>query len=122
MSETEDFIRGDMKEEFKKVMVSPEAVVNFSKAINEITKIGMKLPISWEALAGNPRKGHYVPVGVKWIQWVGWASGLALFKVWRALEKTLDKSRHFSGVSGYEWEDAEYQEFSQRRKWVEDEG
>lgn len=86
-----------------------------------IKKVGFKVPISWEALFGSERKGHYEPVGVKWIQWVTWVIGFIVFKAWAGLEKALDKSRHFQGVSGYEWDEAEYRPFKQKTRWVSDE-
>lgn len=87
----------------------------------DVKKYGMKIPFTWEALLDNPRNGHYEPTGIKWIQWIGWAYGLVLYKVWRGLEHLLNKSRHFEGVGGRDWEEAEYREFSRKRRWVEDE-
>lgn len=117
---TEDIWR-KLAEELKATAISGEAIENFGSSILNVQKAGMKIPFSWEALVQNPRNGHYEPVGIKWVQWLGWFAGLTLFKAWRGVEKLLHRSRHFEGVSGYEWEDAEYREFRQKRKWVEDE-
>jgi len=87
----------------------------------EIKKYGMKIPFTWEALADNPRNGHYEPTGVKWVQWIGWAWGLLLFKSWVFLNKKLDKSRFFYDGLGRDWDDPEYREFTQKQRWVEDE-
>lgn len=95
-------------------------IKNLGTSILNVQKVGMKIPISWEQFVDNPCQGHYEPVGIKWIQWITWAIGFVVFKVWVGLEKVLDRSRHFQGVSGYEWEEAEYRPFKQKRKWVED--
>lgn len=103
---------------------NPVLVNHLSKKINDLTleKRGMKLPMSWEAIyRTDSRRGVYVPVGNKFLQRIEWVYGLVLYKTWRWLEKRLDKIRHFHGVSGYEWEDAEYREFKQKTKWVETE-
>lgn len=42
-------------------------------------------------------------------------------RLWTALEKVLRKFRHFEGVSGYEWDEAEYRKFEQKTVWVADE-
>lgn len=86
-----------------------------------LRKVGGKFPFSWEQLVDNPRKGHYEPVGIKWIQWLVWALGLVVFKLWIGTERLLRKFRHFQGVSGYEWDEAEYRPFKQKTRWVEDE-
>jgi hypothetical protein len=116
-----DFIKSFSEEMMKAAKMTGEDIANLSNSIKEVHKVGIRVPFSWEALVDNPRNGHYEPTGVKWVQWIGWAYGLVLYKAWRLLERRLDKIRHFEGVSGYEWDDAEYREFSQKRKWVEDE-
>lgn len=112
----------DFAKKLREATPTPEDIQNLFNSINNVTKAGMNISMSWEALAGNKRTGHYEPYGVKWVQWVGWAAGFVLFWLWRSLEKILDKSRHFHGVSGYEWDDAEYRPFSPKTRWVDDEG
>lgn len=85
-----------------------------------VQKIGMKLPFSWESVAPRKPEGHYGPTGNKTLQRIGWLWGLLRFKAYRKLESSLDKSRHFEGVGGYDWEEAEYREFKQKTKWVEE--
>lgn len=80
----------------------------------------MKIPFSWEQFADNPRQGHYEPVGIKWVQWLVWALGFVVFKIWVGTENLLRKFRHYEGVFGYEWEEAEYRPFKQKDRWVED--
>lgn len=87
----------------------------------KILKHGMLMRFSWEGLVGETRRGVYVPTGNKFLQQLEWAYGLVLYKIWRWLEKRLEKNRSFSAVSGYEWEDAEYRDFEQKTKWVETE-
>jgi|SRR6185437_5725531 len=122
-----DNVYKDLQERLSKMYETtgnPALVNHLSKKINDLTieKRGVKLPMSWEALhRTESRYGTYVPTGNKLLQRVHWAYGLALYKTWRWLEKRLDKNRHFHGVSGYEWEDAEYRKFKQATKWVETE-
>jgi hypothetical protein len=116
-----DFMKSFSEEMMKAAKMTGGDIANLSNSIKEVHKVGVKVPFSWEYLVDNPRNGHYEPTGIKWVQWIGWAYGLVLYKAWRLLERRLDKIRHFEGVSGYEWDDAEYREFSQKRKWVEDE-
>lgn len=101
--------------------VMKDQTTDLAETLTKIHKAGMRLPMSWEALAGETRRGVYVPTGNKFIQRIEWAYGLVLYKTWRWLEKRLDNNRHFYGVSGYEWEDAEYRDFEQKTKWVETE-
>lgn len=101
--------------------ITEEDIKGLSDSILNVHKHGMKLPMSWEALAGSQRKGHYEPVGNKNTQWVSWWFGKQVFRFWQFVERRLQMFRHYEGVSGYEWEDAEYRKFSQKRKWVEDE-
>lgn len=83
-----------------------------------IHKVGMTLPVSFERfLEYEPRKGSYVPTGSRLAQKTGWLWGLLKYKLWRKLEKSLEKSRHFHGISGYEWDDATYSDFKQERVW-----
>lgn len=98
-----------------------EDVKGLSSSTKKVHKYGMKLPMTWEAVAGSQRKGHYEPTGNKYTQWLSWWVGKQVFRFWQFVERRLSKFRHYESVSGYEWEDAEYREFSQKRKWVEDE-
>lgn len=87
-----------------------------------VHKIGMTIPVSFERfMEYEPRKGSYVPTGNKLVQKIGWLWGLVKYKLWRGLEKSLEKSRHFHGVSGYEWDDATYAEFEQKKVWRDEE-
>lgn len=90
-------------------------------AFLNVHKAGMKLLFSWEQFTDNPRQGHYEPAGIKWVQWLVWALGLVVFKLWAGTETVLRRFRHFQGVSGYEWEEAEYRPFKQKTRWVEGE-
>ena len=103
----------------KATMMTEEDIANLSTSIKEIYKVGMKLPFTWEAIVDNPRNGHYEPVGIKWVQWIGWWFGKQLFRHWKFVERRLRKFRHFKGVGGYDWEDAEYRDFEQRKEWVQ---
>lgn len=85
-----------------------------------IVKHGFLQDFSWEALTNDTRKGEYVPAGNKTLQRIGWFWGLLKYKAYRKLESSLEKSRHFQGVGGYDWEEAEYREFKQKTKWVEE--
>ena len=96
-------------------------IENLGTALLNVQKVGMKIPFSWEYIADNPRQGNYEPAGIKWVQWLVWALGLVVFKLWIGAEKLLRKFRHFQGVSGYEWEGAEYNPFKQKERWVEGE-
>lgn len=89
--------------------------------MESIKKLGVRIPLTWEAIANPRRNGHFENTGVKWIQWLTWLLGLVVFKAWIGLEKALRKFRHFEGVSGYDWEEAEYSQFEQKQKWVSDE-
>lgn len=101
--------------------MTEEDLKGLSNSILKIHKAGMKLPMSWEALVGSERKGRYEPVGNKYTQWVSWWVGKQVFRFWQFVERRLQRFRHYESVSGYEWEDAEYRKFSQKREWVEDE-
>lgn len=92
-----------------------------SEGFNSVSKAGMKISITWEALQDNPRIGRYEPTGVKWVQWLIWAYGLVIFKAWTFLNKRLDKSRFFYDGLGRDWDEPAYREFSQKKRWVEDE-
>lgn len=100
--------------------MTEEDLKGLSDSILNVHKYGMKLPMSWEALAGSQRKGHYEPTGNKYAQRVSWWIGKQVFRFWKFVERRLQMFRHYEGVSGYEWDDAEYRKFSQKRKWVED--
>lgn len=86
----------------------------------KIHKVGMRIPITWEAIAEHPRTGSYEPTGNKYTQWLAWWFGKQLYRYWRAVERRLTKFRHFEGVGGYDWEDAEYRDFEQRKEWVDE--
>lgn len=86
-----------------------------------IRKVGMRLPMTWEALVKDTRKGEYVPVGNKHIQKLDWWLGKQLFRLYRATERRLQKFRHYREVSGYDYEEAEYREFEQKKVWREEE-
>lgn len=100
--------------------MNSEDIKGLSDSILSVHKHGMKLPMSWEALVGSERKGHYEPTGNKYTQWLSWWFGKQVFRFWQFTERRLQRFRHYEGVSGYEWEDGEYRKFSQKRKWVED--
>lgn len=85
-----------------------------------IHKVGMKLPMTWEALVADTRKGEYVPVGNKYLQKLDWWLGKQLFRFYQATERRLQKFRHYREVSGYDYEEAEYREFEQKRVWREE--
>ncbi len=86
-----------------------------------IKKVGIKMPFSWEALYGSERKGHYEPVGVKWVQYLRYLVDKGKFQVYRWLERSLHNSRHFIGPGGYDWDEADFKPFKQRMRWVSDE-
>ena len=121
IEEGDKYPKIDWGEFFKATAVSVEDIQNLGDSINSIHKVGMKIPFSWEQFVDNPRQGHYEPVGIKWVQWLVWALGLVVFKIWVGTETVLRKFWHFQGVSGYEWEEAEYRPFKQKERWVEDE-
>lgn len=100
--------------------MTEEDIKGLSDSITEVHKFGMKIPMSWESVAGSQRKGHYEPTGNKYSQWLSWWVGKQVFRFWQFVERRLSKFRHYESVGGYDWEDAEYREFSQKRKWVED--
>lgn len=102
--------------------VTEDDIENLGTAFLNVQKAGVKIPFSWEYFVDNSRQGHYEPVGIKWIQWLVWALGFVVFKIWVGTEKLLRKFRHFQGVSGYEWDEAEYRPFKQKTRWVEDDG
>lgn len=114
-----DFFR-ELYRDMTPPKMTDEDIKGLSDSITKIYKVGMKLPMSWEALAGSQRKGHYEPVGNKYTQWLSWWIGKQVYRFWKFVERRLSKFRHYESVSGYEWEDAEYREFEQKRKWVED--
>lgn len=118
----EDILKGYLSEMFTNSFagMTDEDIKGLDDSITKVHKIGMRIPISWEALTGSQRKGHYEPVGNKYTQWLSWWIGKQVFRFWQFVERRLSKFRHYESVSGYEWEDAEYREFSQKRKWVED--
>ncbi len=115
----EDYLQ-KIYESLERSLSNAEDVANLGQPVTTVTKVGVKLPMSWEDLAGSQRKGHYEPVGNKYTQWVSWWSGKQVFRFWQFIERCLSKFRHYESVGGYEWEDAEYREFKQERKWVED--
>ena len=100
--------------------MTEEDIKGLSDSITKVHKVGIKIPMSWEALAGSQRKGHYEPTGNKYTQRVSWWIGKQVFRLWQIVERRLQRFRHYRGVSGYDWEEAEYRKFSQKRKWVED--
>lgn len=114
-----DFFR-ELYRDMAPPKMTEEDIKGLSDSITKVHKFGMKIPMSWEALAGSQRKGHYEPVGNKHTQWLSWWVGKQVFRFWQFVERRLSKFRHYESVSGYDWEDAEYREFSQKRKWVED--
>lgn len=71
----------------------------------------------WDQIANRP--GHSEPVGNGFVQRLVWLYYRVLFAAYRALENRLNQSRHFSGPSGYDWEDAEFQKFKQRTRWID---
>lgn len=100
--------------------LSEEAEKEAAESYNRVTKAGATVPMSWEALVGSDRKGHYEQVGNKYTQWLAWWFGKQVFRFWQFTESRLRKFRHFEGVGGYDWEEAEYQEFKQKTRWIED--
>lgn len=108
-----------MNEAFEESYGEPQ---NLSKpsAFGHIEKHGLKIGFSLESVL-RERKGHWEPVGVKWVQRIGWLWGLLLFKAYTRLEKSLKKTRHFNEVSGYDYEEAYYKPFKQKTKWIKDE-
>jgi hypothetical protein len=121
---TEEFFSGlynnQIRDSLKQIMMTEEDLKNLGESINKIAKVGFSMPMSWEALAGSQRKGHYEPVGNKYTQWLAWWFGKQVFRFWQFTESRLRKFRHFEGVVGYDWEEAEYRPFKQKRRWVED--
>ena len=89
----------------------------------QVKKYGMYVPITFEQLLNTNRSQdrELVPTGNKTLQRIEWFIGLLKYKLWRKLEKSLEKHRAFSGVGGYDWEDATYSEFKQRTKFVDKE-
>lgn len=118
-------VGSDFFQDLYKALVIPrvteEDIKRLSDSITETHKIGMKHRMTWEALVGSQRKGHYEPVGNKYTQWMSWWIGKQVFRFWQFVERRLNKFHHYESVSGYEWDDAEYREFEQKRKWVEGE-
>lgn len=100
--------------------LSEEAEKEAAESYNKVTKAGFTVPMSWEALTRSQRNGRYEPVGNKYTQWLAWWLGKQVFRFWQFTESRLQKFRHFEGVWGYEWEAAEYREFKQKTRWVED--
>lgn len=123
---TDDFIKNLTKAMNDELMKSYGEPTSFKLPEEEpypevtLKKAGMELPFTWEALTKDTRKGEYVPTGNKTLQRIGWLWGLLKYKAYRKLESSLEKSRHFQGVGGYDWEEAEYREFKQEMKWVEE--
>lgn len=101
--------------------MTDEDIQGLSDSIQDVRKVGVKLPMTWEALAESQRKGHYEPVGNKYTQWAGWWIGKQVFRFWQFVERRLQRFRHYREVSGYDWEEAEYRGFEQRTQWVENE-
>lgn len=112
----------DFAKKMREASPTPEDIQNLSNSINNVIKAGVNISMTWEALAGNKRTGHYEPYGVKWVQWIGWAYGLALFKIWSYLGNKLDSSRFFDDGLGRDWDEPEYRPFTQKTRWVDDEG
>lgn len=81
-----------------------------------IEKRGFTLGFSWEMLA--PADGHSEPIGLAWLQRIGWVYYLVVWGIYRGVKRHLERSRHYVGVSGYEWEPEEFRRFTQRTKWV----
>jgi len=86
----------------------------------KIEKRGMKIPMSWEQVVGSKRKGEYVPVGNRYAQLVSWWAGKQLFRIYQLTERRLQRFRAYREVSGYDYEEAYYDDFKQERKWVDD--
>lgn len=80
-------------------------------------KVGMKMPVCYETIKVT---GKSVYVGNKTLQKIGWYWGLLKYKALCALEKNLEKCRHYQAVSGYDYEPASYSGFRQKTKWVEE--
>ena len=91
-----------------------------NSSFGHVEKRGVKMGFSWESVVPGP-KGHYEPIGIKWVQKIGWLWGLLLFKAHSKLEKSLNKTRHFNEVSGYDYDEASYDDFEQKTKWIKDE-
>lgn len=85
---------------------------------NRIFKQGYALGFSWEALA--ERKGHSEPVGVRWVQWIGYALTVPVFHFSKWLTGLVERSRHVSGAFGYDYVESEIRPFSQKTRWVDD--
>lgn len=86
-----------------------------------IKKVGFTIPITMEALLGyTPPKGRFEPVGNKTAQFISYLGVKSLFKVYRFLERSLERSRHFVGVSGWDYEEAYLKDFEQRKRWISD--
>lgn len=115
-----DLYNNQIRDSLKQILMTEEDVKNLGESINKIAKVGFSMPMTWEALAGFDHKGHYEPVGNKYTQWLAWWFGKQVFRFWRFTESRLRKFRHFEGVGGYDWEEAEYQEFKQKTRWIED--
>lgn len=128
-----DFLRGliaDMNETLAKSYGEPLTLklpegepypggdFEFTNDFTKIEKAGLRIPFSFEQFAGDTRKGEYVPTGSKTLQRIGWLWGLLKFKLYRKLESSLDKSRHFEGVGGYDWEESYYRDFKQETRFV----
>lgn len=103
--------------EVNKLFLEPHTTEDDLKKIH---KVGMKLPMTWEALVADTRKGGYVPVGNKYLQKFDWWLGKQLFRFYQATELRLQKFRHYREVSGYDYEEAEYREFEQKKVWREE--
>lgn len=84
-----------------------------------VKKYGAAFPISFEQLLDTNQDRELVPTGNKTLQRIGWFIGLLKYKLWRMLEGSLEKHRAFSGVSGYDWDDAMYSKFKQKTKLVD---
>ena len=84
-----------------------------------VHKYGAVFPITFERLLDTSDDRELVPTGNKTLQRIEWFIGLLKYKLWRKLEKSLEKHRSFSSVGGYDWEDATYSKFKQRTKFVD---
>ena len=84
-----------------------EEIPDSEEAIMDVRKVGYKIPYSWEEFIRSETKGRSKPVGVLWVQRLGyWFTE----KAWNMLLK----SRHVH--TG--WEGPELMEFRQKTKWV----
>lgn len=86
---------------------------------SEFEKRGFKAAFSLESFIMSRAPGKYVPIGVKWIQFVGYKCFSVLFRVHEMLGRRLNRSRHVGFSMCYECGGRpELNEFEQKTKWV----